>query len=101
MISSLTLEQRFQMLADTWRKECMHISSSTQRAMHPAYQQIIGLGPDAVPILLRDLQREPDHWSWALRAITGQNPIKDEHRGNLTLVAQDWIGWGKENGYLP
>jgi hypothetical protein len=37
---------------------------------HPAYQQIIGLGKEALPLLFGELRRAPDHWFWALRAIT-------------------------------
>lgn len=40
--------------------------------MHPAYQQIIGMGPAVVPLLLNDLVRTRSHWFWALRAITGK-----------------------------
>jgi hypothetical protein len=96
----IALERRFHELAAKWRSECLLISSTEDMAMHAAYQQIIGMGPDAIPILLEEMQREPDHWSWALRAITGDNPVRPEHRGKIALIAQDWIEWGKEHGYL-
>ena len=96
----MATEQRFRELANQWKTECALISSTNDMATNFAYQQIIGMGPDVLPILLEEMQRDPDHWSWALRAITGENPVKDEHRGNLTLIAQDWIQWGKENGLL-
>ncbi len=95
------VEQRFRELAAKWKAECALISSSSERATHFAYQQIIGMRPDVAPILLEEMQREPDHWSWALRAIAGENPVKPEHRGKLALIAQDWIAGGKERGYLP
>jgi hypothetical protein len=59
--------------------------------MHPAYQQIIGLGPAGVPLLLRELEREPDHWFWALRAITGEDPVPEEARGRLREMAAAWL----------
>jgi len=31
------------------------------------YQRNIGLGPGVVSLVLEVLQREPDHWIWALR----------------------------------
>jgi hypothetical protein len=31
-------------------------------AMLPPYQQIIGMGPPAVPLILEELRREPDQW---------------------------------------
>lgn len=100
MIEIVDVEQRFRQLVETWKKETVHISSSTDLAMHSAYQQIIGLGPVAIPLLLGEMKRKPGHWSWALRAITGENPVKEENRGKLALIAQDWIEWGKANGYL-
>ena len=100
MVQKINLQQRFRELADTWQKETVHLSSSSQMAMHPAYQQIIGMGPDAIPLLLEELQHKPGHWSWALRAITGVDPVKEEHRGKLALIAHDWIEWGKANGHL-
>jgi hypothetical protein len=97
----MALEQRFRELAGRWKTECALTSSTREMATHFAYQQIIGMGPDVVPILLEEMKREPDHWSWALRAITGENPVRAEHRGKLALIAQDWVIWGKERGYLP
>ncbi len=99
--TGVSLRERFRMLAEKWREECKWSSSLNELAMHPAYQQIIGLGPDAIPILLEEMQRKPDHWSWALRAISGENAVKDEHRGDVELMANDWIEWGKQQGYLP
>ncbi|MHC5730400.1 MAG: hypothetical protein ACYTXY_41090, partial [Nostoc sp.] len=68
-------------------------------SMHPAYQRIIGMGQPVVPLIMRELEREPDHWFWALNAITRVNPVKSEQRGRLQQMAQAWIEWGKANGY--
>lgn len=62
-------------------------------AMHPAYQQIIGMGREAVPLILRDLQRRPDHWCWALAHITGEDPVPAE-------VAEAWLDWGRQNSHI-
>ena len=66
------LARKFQELAETWRRETGFFSFMQQRALHPAYQRIIGMGWVVVPLLLRELQRQPDHWLWALQAITGE-----------------------------
>ncbi len=66
-----SIEQRFARLAAQWHKETWHLSSATRMAEHPAYQEIISLGEAVVPLLLRELAREPDHWFSALKAITG------------------------------
>jgi hypothetical protein len=98
--SDTEVEAAFRKLADVWREETGHLSSVTAMSVHPAYQRIIGLGPQVVPVILRDLEREPDHWFWALSALTGENPILDEHAGDLLKMSEDWIKFGRERGYL-
>ena len=90
--------ERFHALAEMWRNDVLFTSSVTEMVLHPAYQRIIGMGVAAVPFLLRELERRPDHWFWALTAITGADPVKPEHRGKLREMAQAWLQWGKEQG---
>lgn len=92
-------EQRFMTLADEWRHNQGVTSSLTQLVMSPAYQQIIGMGKTAVPLIFRELEKEPDHWFWALKSITGEDPVSDESRGNIGQMATDWLEWGKKQGY--
>jgi hypothetical protein len=99
-IQDALLEQRFLALASEWKEATSHLSSVTDRAMHRAYQQIIGLGPAATPLILRELERETDDWFWALAAITGENPIPDGAEGNLREMRAAWLRWGAEHGCL-
>ncbi len=92
-------EQRFGRLAAAWKSGRGATSSLTTMAIHPAYQQIIGMGPAAVPLLLRELERAPDHWFWALKAITGTDPVPPEQRGKLSEMASAWLRWGRDQGY--
>lgn len=94
-----TIEQCFDRLAARWREETSHLSSSTRMAAHPAYQEIIALGPPVVPSLLRELARQPDHWFTALKAITGANPVDLADRGRIDKMAQAWLRWGQMAGY--
>ena len=94
-----SVEQKFQRLAATWRAETGHLSSITSMFNHPAYQEIIALGQDVVPSLLRDLEKEPEHWFAALRAITGARPVAPEDRGQIDRMAEAWLRWAKEHGY--
>jgi len=92
------LEREFRLLVQRWLEETEHISSIKKACMHPAYQRIIGMGRHAIPLLLRELQRSPDHWFWALNAITGEDPgqLEDTFDG----AVRAWLDWGHENGYL-
>ena len=91
--------KKFKSLVRNWREETAHISSTTRIAMHPAYQKIIGMGPAAIPLLLRELENDPDHWFWALRAITDDDPVKAQDRGNLEKMTGAWLTWAKMKGY--
>jgi hypothetical protein len=92
--------ERFQALLRQWKADVGPLSSVTEMAMHPAYQRIIGLGREAVPLLLRELAKEPDHWFWALKAITGVDPVEPAHRGRVKDMADAWLLWGKEQRLL-
>lgn len=92
------LEAEFQQLALTWRKETAVFSSVTKKVRHPAYQKIIAMGSTAVPLILRELERKPGHWFWALHTISGEDPVGEEDNFDAAVVA--WLEWGKRKGYL-
>lgn len=93
-----SVEDRFLELAERWRNGRGPYSVMRQLALNPAYQQIIGLGGDAVPYILADLDRSPDWWFWALTSITGEDPVDPAHHGKLRLMAADWLRWARTNG---
>jgi hypothetical protein len=94
------LERRFRELVTKWQAEVAPLSSSTARVQHPAYREIIALGPAAVPLLLRELEQRPNHWFAALRSLTGADPVPPSERGQIGPMTAAWIKWGKERGYL-
>src|SRR5208282_71443 len=81
---------RFVSLKAEWQADTSVLSSITETSMHPAYQQIIGMGPVAIPFILDELRREPDDWFWALKSITGEDPVLPEQRGDMDQMAQAW-----------
>jgi hypothetical protein len=98
--ATFDLHERFAQLVAQWKEKSRHMSNTAQMAMLKPYQQIIGLGERAVPLILQELQREPDHWFWALEAITQVNPVPSEAAGRVQQSADAWITWGKQQGYL-
>ena len=90
---------RFEELVDTWTKETIDISSISDIISHPAYLEIIGMGPRAVPLLLNELRERPDFWFVALEAITGEDPTSDDSSGDLMEMAKAWLEWGDREGY--
>jgi hypothetical protein len=92
------LEETFNSFKEQWREETGHISSVSRKAMHPCYQRIIGLGLQAIPLILQELQERPADWFWALNAITGEDPVHEDD--NFDQATQAWLDWGKSKGYL-
>lgn len=92
--------ERFRQLAAQWKEQSRHLSNAAQMAMLKPYQQIIGMGEAAVPLILEELQREPDQWFWALEAITQEDPVPPESAGKVRAMAEAWVQWGKRQGYM-
>jgi hypothetical protein len=84
----------------SWRNEVRHLSSPIDIAMNPNYQKIIGMGEKAVPFLLRELEHRPEHLFWALKAITGADPVQPHQRGRVREMAQAWLEWAAKNRYV-
>jgi hypothetical protein len=98
-LTSEELEIIFRELVNQWQQETRGISSSTELILHPAYQQIIGMGREVVPLLLRELEQKSGRWFWALQSITRQNPVPLELRGKTQEMIKIWLKWGQKNGY--
>ena len=88
----------FRRLKEWWNRETAYLSNMNQMLQHPAYRGIIALGPPVVPILLRELETNPDWWFEALRRITGESPAQPEDRGDLHRLSAAWLKWGREHG---
>ena len=93
----INVETQFRALARQWKEACGLMSSTSAMIAHPAYQAIIRLGPPAVPLLLRELEKEPVHWFEALRAITEQDPVQPADWGNIPAMASAWLAWGRSH----
>lgn len=92
-------KQRFENLSQTWKTETQFLSSALEISTHPAYQQIIGMGKVAITLILNSIKKEPDHWFWALKALTGVDPVPEIMKGKVSEMTKVWLNWGIENGY--
>src|SRR5258708_16176955 len=95
---TVDLEEKFKELAGQWYRETGMLSFIKQKAMHPAYQRIIGMGSGALPLIFRELRERRGDWLWALAAITGEDPAKGITHFNEAVEA--WLAWGRAHGYL-
>jgi hypothetical protein len=89
------LQNRFHRLCGEWKEQSKYLSNTAQMAILWPYQQIIGMGVDAVPLILAELEREADHWFWALEAITGENPVDASAAGDVGTASRAWLEWGR------
>lgn len=90
----------FTQLAANWEAETRFTSSTKDLILNSNYQEIIGLGWDVMPILLKDLQENHRFWFPALNAITGVRPFDPGDAGNGKRMTEAWIKWGKRKGLI-
>jgi hypothetical protein len=95
---SATERARFRILANRWVQETEGISVLSRAFLHRPYQQIIGMGPVAIPLLLEELRDRPDHWMFALSILTNTDPARGTRTFGAARVA--WLRWGAQSGYL-
>lgn len=99
--SESNIEKEFRRYAAAWKRDTGHLSVEGEIASHEAYQSIIRMGECAIPLILKDLMREPHHWFVALDKLTGESPeFLEEDRGSIEALSDAWVEWGKDKGYI-
>ena len=93
-------QAKFERLASEWKHETAHLSSPDMIAEHRAYQEIIGMGKEAIPLILRDLEDSQAQWFWALRSIARESPVRPEDRGDVHAMTVAWLDWGKDRRHI-
>ena len=88
----------FAALAERWRRETRFSSSLDEKILHTAYQSIIAMGKSAAPLVLLELESHHGHWFWALRFMTGEDPVPEG--SNMAQARKVWLDWGREKGFL-
>src|SRR5215212_1255807 len=78
-LASNSVDQLFATLLEAWRSDTRFQSDQSVILTHPAYYRLIGLGPVILPQIFQDLQAGGGPWFVALEAITGENPVRQEH----------------------
>ena len=94
------LERHFNDLSEKWKSETAHHSMMSNIVLHRSYQEIIGLGRDALPLILKKLSIEPNHWFWALRAISGEDPVPTGGIGKFDAMRNAWLKWGRSRNLI-
>lgn len=89
-------------LCALWKQETKGYSSISKKINNKHYLKICESSPFVtVPLLLREMQTEPDHWFVALKHLTGTDPTQNCSKDcSFEEETQAWIEWGKENNLL-
>jgi len=96
LVVDQALEKEFERLVANWKRETRAQSSLGEIFTNDSYQRILGMGKDALPMILADLQKAPGHWFYALEKIVGH----DVASGAKTFgeARDNWLQWGyKQN----
>lgn len=91
-------ENKFWELIRVWEYQTKYEKKASVILSHPSMYEIIQMGPDAVPIILKAL-KENWHLSFALHKITGAWPVKNEYAGNQEKITECWLNWATKHGY--
>ena len=96
-----SVEEKFQRLSNEWKHDTGHMSTVSRIVTHPSYLDIIAIGKPVIPLILKDLEMEPNHWFSALHAIEGEGPkISTQDRGDMRIISAAWLEWGKSKNYI-
>ena len=93
--SNNCVEVVFREYYDRWYNETKYLSSS-KMFENKHYRDIISLGINVVPSIIKKLKEEPVHLFEALVEITGHDPIPESHWGDTEQMALDWVKWWEE-----
>lgn len=83
-----------------WKADTQFASDPMEIYLHASYARIIGMGQPAVSLIVRSMAETPAHWFYALRAITGENPVTPEMAGNVPAMTKAWLRWASERNYI-
>jgi hypothetical protein len=92
--------RRFRGLAGHWIAATRYRSNTQALRILPVYQELVSLGEPVVPLILAELEREPNvAWFAVLKGITGENPVPPDLAGRIDAMAGAWIEWGRQLGH--
>lgn len=84
---------RFHKLVRQWRSDTAHLSGAGEIFSHVAFREIVAMGDKAIPLVVSEIETQPDLLVAALPAITGDDPVASGDRGNVYAMVVAWIDW--------
>ncbi len=89
------MNEEFEKLADEWERGTMHFSSSRMMKEHPAFQKLVDLGPDIIPLAIERLKREIGIFWFLVLLKLVDNPPDTAVEGDMREMRRRWVEWEK------
>ncbi len=96
---SIRNSEKFHKFYKQWQEEVAFESNGRKIIENENYQKIIELGESIIPSIIDKYRTSQEHWSFALRAITGVNMGENELEGDLNKIRSKWLEWATENDF--
>ncbi len=97
-LASIALEKEFHSLVKQWQEETSFHSSLGEIFTNEAYQRIMAMGRDALPLIFSDLKQKPRFWFYALEKIVGSDVAAEaKNYGEARAI---WLKWGYKHNYI-
>jgi hypothetical protein len=100
---SKEIVRKFNELAKNWKSETAGYSIAYHKYTNKNYLAIMGMGLAGIPVvalILKDLEKGPEFWHYALKNITDENPVAKEDINNLVKIQKAWLAWGKKKNLI-
>jgi hypothetical protein len=88
-------QDTFRNLVAEWLDDTLFSSDLSEILASAPFRRIVGLGSPAIPLILRELKKQPSLLVFALQEISKQNPVPPQCRGNITEMTSAWLAWGE------
>src|SRR5262249_50226670 len=103
---TMTIAEQFQQLAAAWTRHCeqMQFSSNpVERLRHPAFRQLIEVGPPVVPLIMARFAADRlVPWEFVLQEVSGVRMIDDPTDFSPEEVRHKRLAWWqKEQSRYP
>ncbi len=86
------IEFEFYRLRLLWKSETMFHSSSKSIYGNQNYKDILALGKDVIPLIIKHYMSDEcwENWSPALELLLSINPVQKESLGDYYKTRSDW-----------
>ena len=101
-ISNYLIEKEFNEYSNKWKMETGGYSTTKQIVGNENYKYIMSMGPKVLPLIFKNWMSDPVYGFEALKYITRvpQDPVPNNHYGNVKKMAKDWLDWAKQNNRI-